>query len=162
MFELGKTKLPSSRIVGGKVTSIQNWPWQVGLQSPHDGSIFCGGSLLNKEWVLTAAHCVENFVGRKRGCVDSDPRRQFRVVLGESDLKKVEGNETYSCKGKCVWSFSISCFLFNWLWDVFSVVMKENQTLFFFLSLIGETELFRFYFLLNIYNFEENHRPLVF
>lgn len=106
MFELGKAKLPSSRIVGGKVTSIQNWPWQVGLQSPHDGSIFCGGSLLNKEWVVTAAHCVENFVGRKRGCVDSDPRRQFKVVLGESDLKKVEANETYSCKRICLVVFN--------------------------------------------------------
>ena len=41
---------------------------------------------------------MENFVGGKRGCVDPDPKRQFKVVLGESDLKKVEGNETYSCK----------------------------------------------------------------
>ena len=96
--ELGKTDFPSSRIVGGKETSIQNWPWQVGLQSPHDGSIFCGGSLLNKEWVITAAHCIHDFVGKKRGCVDPDPKRQFKVVLGESDLKKVEGHETYSCK----------------------------------------------------------------
>lgn len=92
----GKTDFPSSRIVGGKETSIQNWPWQVGLQSPHDGSIFCGGSLLNKEWVITAAHCIHDFVGKKRGCVDPDPKRQFKVVLGESDLKKVEGHETYS------------------------------------------------------------------
>ncbi|XP_078357726.1 trypsin-3-like [Oculina patagonica] len=91
----GKTNLPSSRIVGGKVTSIQKWPWQVGLQSPHDGGIFCGGSLINQEWVITAAHCIADFTSRESSCVDPDPRRRFKVVLGESDLKKREGHEIY-------------------------------------------------------------------
>lgn len=36
------------------------WPWQVRLfDGPQDPAGFCGGSLIDERWVLTAAHCVE-------------------------------------------------------------------------------------------------------
>ncbi|RMX47449.1 hypothetical protein pdam_00002138 [Pocillopora damicornis] len=91
--------LTSGRIVGGRVTHIRDWPWQVGLKLPHGGGIFCGGSLLNQEWVLTAAHCVKDLALRRRKnemCVDPVSTRRLQVVLGESDLKKVEGHEISS------------------------------------------------------------------
>ncbi|XP_017336011.1 serine protease 27 [Ictalurus punctatus] len=48
----------NSRIMGGENASEGAWPWQVTLQShgKQDGH-FCGGSLVNKDWVLTAASC---------------------------------------------------------------------------------------------------------
>ncbi|NXM25131.1 CTRL protease, partial [Oxyruncus cristatus] len=62
----------SERIVNGQSAVPGSWPWQVSLQT-RTGSHFCGGSLINQYWVVTAAHC--NF----------NPNAHV-VVLGEYDL----------------------------------------------------------------------------
>ncbi|XP_038062004.1 mannan-binding lectin serine protease 1-like [Patiria miniata] len=52
-----------TRIVGGREAVRGSWPWQalVKVFAPNYDFLeveICGGSLLNEEWVLTAAHCV--------------------------------------------------------------------------------------------------------
>ncbi|XP_009704388.1 PREDICTED: chymotrypsin-like protease CTRL-1 [Cariama cristata] len=49
----------SERIINGQDAVSGSWPWQVSLQSRW-GSHFCGGSLINENWVVTAAHCEFN------------------------------------------------------------------------------------------------------
>jgi secreted trypsin-like serine protease len=53
---------PSTRIIGGTQAPAGAWPGQVGLltssESNNYQAQFCGGTALNRNWVLTAAHCV--------------------------------------------------------------------------------------------------------
>ena len=50
---------PSSRIVGGVDSSPGDWPWQAMLTSSPNGYVFCGGSLVAPQWLVTASHCVK-------------------------------------------------------------------------------------------------------
>ncbi|CAK8674593.1 unnamed protein product [Clavelina lepadiformis] len=47
----------SNRVVNGEEAIPHSWPWQVGLQGSY-GSLYCGGTLVDAEWVVTAAHCA--------------------------------------------------------------------------------------------------------
>ena len=71
----------NTKIVGGHEVSFENNPWQVALVravvAEPRRSQFCGGSIIADDWVLTAAHCVENSIVRE------DPAR-VDVVAGTS------------------------------------------------------------------------------
>lgn len=53
---LQKKDMAERRIVGGVETGINEFPWQVAIAL--DEMFFCGGALVNENFVLTAAHCV--------------------------------------------------------------------------------------------------------
>uniref|UniRef100_A0A673HY77 Tryptase-like n=1 Tax=Sinocyclocheilus rhinocerous TaxID=307959 RepID=A0A673HY77_9TELE len=72
----------NTRIVGGVDASEGSWPWQVSLHSSNFGGHFCGGSLINSEWVLTAAHCLPDVSASS-----------LRVYLGRRTQQGVNANE---------------------------------------------------------------------
>lgn len=46
-------------IVNGKPADANKWPWQIRIfYGDDDAKGGCGGSLISRQWVLTAAHCV--------------------------------------------------------------------------------------------------------
>ncbi|KMQ96720.1 serine protease easter [Lasius niger] len=51
----------SQRIVGGERTELDEFPWMALLeyQKPNGRTTACGGVLINKRYVLTAAHCIK-------------------------------------------------------------------------------------------------------
>uniref|UniRef100_A0A673LD06 Coagulation factor IX n=1 Tax=Sinocyclocheilus rhinocerous TaxID=307959 RepID=A0A673LD06_9TELE len=73
---------PKSRIVGGNPALPGEIPWQVALVARSTQQVFCGGSILNQLWVITAAHCL---VGTQNG--------SFYIRVGEHDVSKTEGTE---------------------------------------------------------------------
>ncbi|KAF7246941.1 Transmembrane protease serine 12, partial [Varanus komodoensis] len=72
-----------SRIVGGHDAQLGAWPWQVSLQIYRFGVGYmhmCGGSIINHNSVLTAAHCIKKW---------KDPAF-WRAVIGMHHLSKFQ------------------------------------------------------------------------
>jgi len=75
----------ATRVVGGVETEVNEYPWQAGLVSPGGTRTFCGGSLINDRYVVTAAHCT---AGRTAP--------QFEVLLGDHRISVADGETRHT------------------------------------------------------------------
>ncbi|OQV17878.1 putative Ovochymase-1 [Hypsibius exemplaris] len=69
----------SERIVGGIEATPHSWPWQVVVQV---GGGLCGGSIIDDDWIMTAAHCCVS----QSGAVQRPS--SFRVTAGEHNRNR--------------------------------------------------------------------------
>lgn len=73
-------------VIGGTKVSLWQSPWQVALVSANGSpvaGVFCGGTLIDSQWVLTAAHCFYE----RDTCLPIPPQAIF-VAYGSTDLGK--------------------------------------------------------------------------
>uniref|UniRef100_A0A8B9HBC5 Transmembrane serine protease 15 n=1 Tax=Astyanax mexicanus TaxID=7994 RepID=A0A8B9HBC5_ASTMX len=54
--DVGKAESSSGRVVGGEDALKGAWPWTASLK--WTGRHVCGAALIDREWLITAAHCV--------------------------------------------------------------------------------------------------------
>ena len=74
----------TSKIMGGVQAALGAWPWMATLLYANEPNTYqaqyCSGVLIEKSWVLTAAHCVQ-----------SVSAREIQVAVGAYDLSSFSG-----------------------------------------------------------------------
>lgn len=79
---------PDVKIVGGSPANIEDYPYQVAIFSvDENGEInefMCGGSIIDRYWIITAAHCVAEKAHKKQ-----------RIVAAFSRISEIENAAVY-------------------------------------------------------------------
>lgn len=99
-----------NRIVNGAtVNPAHKYPWHVGLKKKGGASYWCGGTIINSKYVVTAAHCFFNQAGEREsdvglvvGVADHDMSSTSDDVAGVTRLvsvKKVILHPSYNPAG---------------------------------------------------------------
>ncbi|XP_071488620.1 uncharacterized protein [Diadema antillarum] len=82
-FQCGYPRV-RGKVVGGKVSNEGQSPWTALLWNTVHNEAFCGAVLLNRRWVVTAAHCFS---------LSGLSKDDFEIRLGEHDTQTIDGYE---------------------------------------------------------------------
>ena len=81
------------RIIGGSNANPSAYPWAAALIRANSSNAFngqfCGGTLIDDRWILTAAHCVDSFMSAD----------EIEVAVGISNLNNVTNSDRIAVNG---------------------------------------------------------------
>lgn len=105
------------RIVGGLITDIQRFPFYASLYSAGYGSHVCGGSIISRDWIVTAAHCVDSFPSL----------HSWHVHMGISSADQIDNTDYPYHFDSAV---SVLVIHPNWDWNTFEgdIAMMKLET----------------------------------
>merc|ERR1711936_1158801 len=82
------------RIIGGEEAPAHEFPWQISLRNL--GSHICGGSIINKNQVITAAHCVQGALPIFDSVIAGAHNRILEFGHQKRNIKSMEAHENHN------------------------------------------------------------------
>ncbi|KYN17231.1 Venom serine protease, partial [Trachymyrmex cornetzi] len=98
----------NTKIVGGKETQVNEFPWMVGFMNAESGKIFYGGTIISEQYVITAGHCVVMLMRRFLN--------RTIVVVGEHDTstdRDTNATKIYQLSRCITHEYDSSAFVYN-------------------------------------------------
>ncbi|XP_017776654.1 PREDICTED: trypsin-1-like [Nicrophorus vespilloides] len=88
-----------TRIVGGVETQVNAYPWMTILS--YNGRFYCGASVINNKYLLTATHCVNGFTKERLQAVflDHDRSNQFETKTFTRKIAAILKHRGYNMGG---------------------------------------------------------------
>ncbi|CAG0903430.1 unnamed protein product [Darwinula stevensoni] len=100
-MKCGRRTVQQPLIRGGNSSTIGAWPWQAAIYDVKRKDLICGGALIRKQWVLTAAHCITVV-----GTVNARESMDFLVYLGKHFRDNSKDDESVQIKKVTDWGLN--------------------------------------------------------
>jgi hypothetical protein len=75
-------KVTNLRIINGEKVLVSDDTWRFIISIQYNNSHSCGGSLIDPEWILTAAHCITNYNGSPVKNLPSNLAGTYSLLIG--------------------------------------------------------------------------------